>query len=164
MVGITKMEAGYWPDVRRIYQEGINTGQATFETSCPEWKEWDSAHTPDCRLVAVRNEEVVGWAALTPVSGRCVYAGVAEVSVYIAESARARGIGKQLLNALITESEKCGYWTLQASVFATNTVSISLHEAAGFRLIGTRERIGQRNGVWLDTVIMERRSTTVGIN
>ncbi len=154
----------HWPNVKRIYEEGIATGNATFQTTAPEWEEWNSSHLSSCRLVAVENSELLGWAALTPVSGRCVYAGVAEVSVYVAASARGKGVGKQLLQALINESEQHDLWTLQAGVFPENSVSIKLHEACGFRVIGIREKIGEMNNVWRDTVLLERRSKTVGRN
>ncbi len=154
----------HWEDVKRIYEEGIGTGNATFQTAAPEWEEWNKAHLQTCRLIAVENDKLLGWAALTPVSDRCVYAGVAEVSVYIAEAARGKGMGKQLLRALINESEQHNLWTLQAGIFPENTGSIKIHEACGFRIIGKRERIGKMNGVWRDTILLERRSNTVGID
>ncbi|MBL7827845.1 MAG: N-acetyltransferase [Saprospiraceae bacterium] len=146
-----------WPQVAAIYQEGIQTGNATFQTTIPEWQEWDAAHVQPCRLVAEHEGRVVGWAALTPVSGRCVYAGVGEVSVYIADTSRGRGVGIKLLEQLIAESEAAGFWTLQAGIFPENTGSVRLHEKAGFRLVGRRERIGQMNGIWRDTLLFERR-------
>ena len=164
MIEIIEMTAPHWGEVKRIYLEGIATGQATFQTSAPDWEQWDSSHLASCRLVAVERGQVLGWAALTPVSGRCVYAGVAEVSVYISSEARGKGIGRLLLEELVTESEKNNYWTLQAGIFPENEASLRLHEAAGFRIIGTRERIGQMNGVWRDTVLLERRSKIVGVN
>jgi L-amino acid N-acyltransferase YncA len=163
MMQISKMEPGHWNAVERIYLEGIATGNATFQTTAPSWEEWNEAHISSCRLVAVEDHEVLGWAALTPVSGRCVYAGVAEVSVYIAGKARGKGIGKRLLEELVTESEKNNYWTLQAGIFPENSASIRLHQGAGFRIIGKRERIGQMNGVWRDTVLLERRSKIAGL-
>ena len=162
MIEIIAMEARHWDEVARIYAEGIATGKATLETRVPAWEEWDRAHADHCRLLAVEDENILGWAALTPVSTRCVYSGVAEVSVYIAEDARGKGVGKLLLRALISERE--GYWTLQASVFAENTVSIHLHQHSGFRIIGTRERISKLNGTWRDTVMLERRSHIIGIS
>jgi L-amino acid N-acyltransferase YncA len=162
MTEIIEMDPRHWAAVERIYLEGIATGQATFQTESPGWEEWDKSHTAACRLVAVDGDEVLGWAALTPVSGRCVYAGVAEVSVYIAEKARGRGLGKALLEALIAESEQDSYWTLQASIFPENSASLRLHQNAGFRIIGTRERIGQMHGIWRDTVMLERRSKIIG--
>jgi L-amino acid N-acyltransferase YncA len=159
---IIALQAGHWPDVKRIYEEGIATGHATFQTGAPSWEEWDGSHLPHTRLVAVDDRIVLGWAALTPVSGRCVYAGVAEVSVYVAAAARGKGVGKSLLNALVAESEKQGLWTLQAGIFPENKASIGLHEGNGFRIVGTRERIGKMNGAWRDTLLLERRSTLIG--
>lgn len=160
---IEEMGAEDWPEVRGIYLEGIATGNATFETTAPEWAAWDSGHINSCRFVARAGSGVLGWAALTPVSSRCVYTGVAEVSVYVAERARGRGVGKALLAALIEASEKNGFWTLQAGIFPENTASVTLHERAGFRLIGRRERIGAMNGRWRDTLQFERRSGVVGV-
>ncbi|HYK60720.1 MAG TPA: GNAT family N-acetyltransferase [Bryobacteraceae bacterium] len=152
-----------WDAVRRIYLEGIATGNATFEQSAPEWDKWDAGHLKACRLVARAEDDVLGWAALSPVSGRCVYAGVAEVSVYVADGARGRGVGNALMMALIRESEQNGIWTLQAGIFPENAASIKLHQRSGFRIVGTRERPGQLNGSWRDVVLMERRSKTVGV-
>lgn len=152
-----------WPAIRSIYVEGIATGDATFETGAPEWEEWDQAHLPGCRLVARSGGEVVGWAALSSVSGRCVYSGVAEVSVYVASAARGRGVGKALLEALVEASERGGIWTLQAGMFPENSISIALHKSCGFREVGRRERLGQLHGVWRDVVLLERRSKTVGV-
>lgn len=160
---LEKMKSTDWNAVRAIYEEGIATGHATFETEVPEWIEWDRRHLRDCRLVAKAREQVVGWTALSPVSERCVYAGVAEVSIYITSSARGQGIGKTLLKALIDKSEKVGIWTLQAGVFPENTASIALHKACGFREIGYKSRIGQTGDVWRDVVLLERRSEVVGI-
>jgi L-amino acid N-acyltransferase YncA len=153
----------HWPAVKTIYEQGIATGHATFQTGAPEWEEWDGAHLAQCRLVALENGRVIGWAALTPVSGRCVYAGVAEVSVYIAPLSRGLGIGEELLQVLIAESEKNGLWTLQAGIFPENIASLKIHEKTGFHRVGVREKIGQMNGVWRDTVLLERRSKEVGI-
>jgi len=150
-----------WPAVRAIYKEGIATGNATFETETPVWQTWDETHRPDCRLVARAGDGVVGWAALSPVSGRCVYDGVAEVSVYVAAPARGRGIGKALLSALVEASERAGVWTLQAGIFPENVASIAIHQACGFRKVGVRERLGQLHGVWRDVILMERRSPAV---
>ena len=152
-----------WGAVRAIYREGIATGNATFETDAPPWEAWDKDHLRACRLVARADGRVMGWAALSPVSGRCVYAGVAEVSVYVSTSARGQGVGRALLGALIEASEHAGLWTLQAGIFPENTASLALHRAHGFREVGRRERIGQLNGVWRDVVLMERRSKVVGI-
>jgi phosphinothricin acetyltransferase len=152
-----------WPAVRAIYLEGIATGNATFETSTPEWEKWDPAHMPSCRFVARLNGEVLGWAALSAVSSRCVYAGVAEVSVYVAETARGRGVGLQLLSGLVQASEQAGIWTLQAGIFPENQASVRLHEHCDFRIVGRRERLGQLNGTWRDVLLMERRSGVVGV-
>lgn len=156
---IDAMSPRDWESVRVIYLEGIATGIATFETSAPSWEEWDSRHLPHSRLVARRNGEVAGWAALTPVSKREVYAGVAEVSIYVGSAHRGTGIGRALLAALIDESEKNGIWTLQAGIFPENERSLNLHKLAGFREVGTRERIGQLRGQWRDVVLLERRSS-----
>ncbi len=160
---ITTMLPVHSEAVLKIYEEGIATGNATFQTVAPAWDEWDQAHAAKPRLVATDHETILGWAAITPVSGRCVYAGVGEVSVYVSASARGRGVDKQLLLALIAASEKENYWTLQAGIFPENTASLAIHAAGGFRIIGTRERIGQMNGVWRDTVLLERRSNKTGI-
>jgi len=150
--------------VKAIYEEGLATGNASFQTGAPSWAEWDNAHLAHSRMVALDGDTVIGWAALTPVSGRCVYAGVAEVSVYIASGSRGQGVGKALLRALISESEANGIWTLQAGIFPENTASICLHEGAGFRQIGRRERIGRMGDRWRDTVLLERRSQVVGVD
>ncbi len=162
-ITIKPMHPEDWPVVREIYEEGIATGQATFETSAPGWEDWNANHLPCCRLIAWTRgkdagERMAGWAALSPVSRRKVYAGVAEVSIYIAGWARGQGVGKELLNALIEESETNEIWTLQATIFAENEASRALHLSSGFREVGRRERIAQRNNVWHDTIILERRS------
>jgi L-amino acid N-acyltransferase YncA len=149
--------------VRAIYTEGIATGDATFETDAPGWAAWDDAHLPFGRLVARSGGSVIGWAALSPVSSRCVYAGVAEVSVYVAASARGKGAGRLLLNELVEQSEGNGVWTLQAGILPENTASLAIHKGCGFREVGRRERLGQLNGVWRDVVLLERRSRTVGM-
>jgi L-amino acid N-acyltransferase YncA len=149
--------------VRAIYLEGIATGNATFETAAPEWEKWDAGHLRHSRFTARHEGAVVGWAALSPVSSRRVYAGVAEVSVYIAAAARGQGAGRQLLAVLAAESEKNGIWTLQAGIFPENVASIRLHCGAGFRLVGKRERIGQLGGHWRDVLLLERRSAVVGV-
>jgi L-amino acid N-acyltransferase YncA len=151
----------HWPSVKAIYESGLATGNASFQTSAPPWEEWDSAHLRHSRLVALLDGQVRAWAALTPVSGRCVYAGVAEVSVYVDPVSRGLGIGEELLHALIPESEKNGIWTLQAGIFPENTASLRIHEKTGFRRVGFREKIGQMNGIWRDTVLLERRSKTI---
>jgi len=157
------MEPHHWNEVKRIYEEGLSTGNATFQTTAPEWEEWDKAHIQTGRLVAFENGTVVGWAALTLVSDRCVYGGVAEISVYVAESARGKGVGKELLKSLVKNSEANKFWTLQAGIFPENIASIKIHEANGFHVIGKREKIGQMKGVWRDIVLLERRSKIVGI-
>jgi L-amino acid N-acyltransferase YncA len=163
---VDKITSEDWAAVRAIYLEGIATHNATFETDAPDWEKWDSDHLRDCRLVARKGGRpfgrVVGWAALSPVSARCVYAGVAEVSVYVAEAARGQGVGKMLLQALIEESERQGIWTLQAGIFPENAASLVLHKSCGFREVGRRERIGQMDGVWRDVVLTERRSQVAG--
>lgn len=158
---ITNLLPEHWDTVKTIYEEGIATGNATFQTTAPSWEEWDAAHNKKPRLVAIENDTILGWAAITPVSGRCVYAGVGEVSVYVSAAARGKGVGKQLLQALITESEKENLWTLQAGVFPENLASLAIHQVCGFRIVGTREKIGKMNGVWRDTVLLEKRSTHV---
>ena len=162
MLHIEKMTELHWPDVSRIYLQGIETGMATFEREIPEWTYWDQQHIDTCRLVALNRNKVVGWAALSAVSSRCVYGGVAEVSVYVAAEARGNKIGESLLRQLIDESEAQGYWTLQSGIFPENISSIRLHEKLGFRKIGFRERIGQLNGVWKDNLLMEKRSKKTG--
>jgi phosphinothricin acetyltransferase len=151
-----------WEQVRAIYLEGIASGQATFETDAPAWEEWDAAHLSVCRLAARANGWLVGWAALSPVSRRRCYAGVAEASVYVATDHRGRGVGTALLQALVAASEAHGIWTLQGSTFAENAASLHLQAACGFRVIGRRERIARHHGVWRDTVLTERRSPVVG--
>ena len=163
MIAIKEMQPEYWDQVKEIYEQGITTGNATFETKAPEWEDWDKAHLKNCRLVAVENKKVIGWAALVPVSSRCIYAGVAENSIYISEEARGKCIGKQLLQRLIEESEAENIWTLQTGIFPENKASIKIHEACGFRIIGLRERIGKMNEIWRDTVLLERRSIKVGV-
>jgi L-amino acid N-acyltransferase YncA len=160
---IEAMRDSDWEVVREIYQQGIDTGEATFETAAPEWSVWDAAHRRDCRLVARAGDTVGGWAALSATSRRPAYAGVAEVSIYVAQPYRGQGLGRSLLTALVFDSEAHGIWTLQAGIFASNDASIALHRRAGFRMIGLRERIAQRDGRWRDTVLMERRSEVVGL-
>jgi phosphinothricin acetyltransferase len=155
------MEPDDWQSVAAIYGEGIKTGVATFETVVPAYEAWDAAHLPDHRLVAVSQGIVVGWAALSAVSQREVYRGVAEDTIYVAEAARRRGIGEALLRALASAAEHAGIWTLQAAVFPENAASVALHERCGFRVVGTRERLGKLDGAWRDVVLMERRSAEV---
>jgi phosphinothricin acetyltransferase len=160
-LNLDSMTAQDWPSVRAIYLEGIATGNATFAQTAPEWEAWDEAHLSGCRLVARQGGEVLGWAALSPVSGRCVYRGVAEVSIYVGQKARRQGVGKSLLDELIAGSERAGLWTLQAGIFPENIASVELHKRAGFRVVGIREKIGCMDGHWRDVVLMERRSRTV---
>jgi L-amino acid N-acyltransferase YncA len=162
---IRKMEKEDWNSVVDIYMQGINTKMATFQTEVPEYEEWDKEHLKIGRLVAVDNQDkVVGWIALSPTSSRCVYKGVAEVSVYINESFRKNNLGYKLLNEVIVEAEKEGIWTLQSGIFAINEASVTLHKKCGFRIVGIREKIGlDSNGIWQDTVLMERRSKIVGV-
>lgn len=151
-----------WPAVRAIYAEGIATGNATFETSAPEWPAWDAGHTPEHRFVAVDPDgTVLGWVACSTVSDRCVYAGVLELSVYVAAAARGRGVGSALLAALVASTEAAGVWTLQTGIFPENDASLALHARHGFRVVGTRERIGRLGGTWRDTVLLERRSAAI---
>ncbi len=158
------MTADDWVSVRSIYEEGIATENATFETESPDWETWDAGHIKSCRVVGLDDGgKVVGWAALTPVSSRCVYAGVAEVSVYVAQSARGQGFGRLLLQRLVKDSEAAGIWTLQSGILAENEASIRLHLTCGFRLVGKRERLGKLNKQWRDVVLMERRSKKVGV-
>lgn len=157
------MRESDWPAVREIYLEGMATGDATFQTEAPEWPEWDANHLPHSRLVAREEGAIGGWAALSAVSRRECYAGVAEVSIYIAAAYRGRGLGLRLLAALVAESEANGIWTLQAGIFPENRASTALHERLGFRRVGVRERIAQRDGRWRDTVLLERRSQEVGL-
>jgi phosphinothricin acetyltransferase len=154
----------HWEAVKIIYEEGIATGHATFETKAPAWNDWNASHVENSRLIAAEGDQILGWAALTAVSGRCVYAGVAEVSVYVGKKSRGYGIGKRLLRALISESEKNNFWTLQAGIFPENKASIKIHEDCGFRFIGVRQRIGKMNGRWRDTLLLERRSDKIGID
>jgi len=151
-----------WDAVRAIYLEGIATRNATFEQSAPDWEAWDRGHLTCCRLVARIGGEVLGWTALSPVSNRRVYAGVAEFSIYVAERARGRGIGTALLKALIEASEREGIWTLQSGIFPENAASLELCRRCGFRIVGTRERIGSMDGRWRDVVLLERRSAFAG--
>ncbi len=153
-----------WEAVRAIYLDGIATGLATFEVKPPEWEQWNASHLPFGRLIAMSDARVVGWAALSPVSSRAAYAGVAEVSVYVTTDHRGHGIGRLLLEHLIRESEQNGIWTLQASIFPENLTSTSLHKGCGFRDVGVRERIGKLHNEWRNTILFERRSTSVGLD
>lgn len=165
MIAIRNLVNTDWAAVREIYAQGIATGDATLETAAPEWEIWDRSHTAALRYVAISETgEIAGWTALTPVSGRCVYAGVAEVSVYVAAEYRGMRVGDTLLKHLIAESEKSGYWTLQAGIFNENNASMKLHQTNGFRVIGYRENIGKMNGIWRSVNLLERRSKITGIN
>ena len=155
------MRPEHWPDVARIYAEGIATANATFETDVPSWDAWDAAHLAEHRFVAVRDGAVVGWVAVSAVSGRCVYAGVVEESVYVAEEARGQGVGRMLLEHLVASTEAAGIWTIETGIFPENEVSVRLHERAGFVVLGRRERLGKLHGVWRDVLFLERRSDLV---
>jgi phosphinothricin acetyltransferase len=161
---IQPMTMADWPQMVAIYKQGMATGLGTFETVAPSWEEWNAARSPHSRLVARDDGAVVGWAAVSPVSKRACYSGVAEIAVYVAEAARGRGVGRALLSALIASSEANGIWTLQGVTMAANAASIAVQQSCGFRMVGRRERIGKRDGVWHDTVILERRSATVGVD
>ena len=155
------MTASDWEQVRAIYVEGLREGNSTFETQAPSWEAWDEAHLKSPRLVMRADDKVLGWAALSAVSRRSVYSGVAELTIYVTESERGKGIGRALLEQLIEESEQAGIWTLQASIFPENVASIELHLKCGFREVGRRESIAKLNGVWRDTILFERRSKRV---
>jgi L-amino acid N-acyltransferase YncA len=160
-VKVRDLGPGDWPEVSRIFGEGIATGNATFETGVPSWEEWNAAHLDKHRFVAERDRRVVGWIALAPVSSRRCYAGVAEVSAYVGEEARGEGVGAELLAVVVESSERCGIWTLQTGVFPENEASLVLLRRFGFRAVGTQERIGRLHGVWRDVVLLERRSEVV---
>jgi phosphinothricin acetyltransferase len=161
---IDAMTAAEWPDVRRIYEEGLATGVGSFETTVPSWHEWDAARLPHSRLVARRGDAIVGWVALSPVSKRACYAGVAELAVYVAQRERGRGVGRALIDALVASAESHGIWTLQAATIATNAASLALLARCGFRTVGRRERIAKRDGRWQDSILTERRSERVGMD
>jgi len=162
---IDEMKKSDWTQVSNIYLEGIKTKIATFQTEAPSWDEWDNGHCNDCRLVAKSEDVILGWAALSLTSSRCVYKGVAEVSIYIRESYKGLGVGSELLKNLIKQSEENGFWTLQSGIIKENIASRELHKKSGFREIGTREKLGKMdNGIWYDVVLMERRSKLVGID
>ena len=156
------MQPEDWQIVRNIYQEGIDTGQATFETAVPSWEDWDAHKLSDCRLVARKDGLIAGWAVLSPVSMREVYAGIAEIGIYVAAAFRGQGVGKALMQAVVTCSEDKGYWMLQAVMFPENQASVAMHKACGFRIVGKREKIARHHGIWRDTVMLERRSQIVG--
>ena len=163
-LSLQPLQSQHWPAVREIYLEGIATGNATFETAAPEWAAWDANHLASCRLVAVSDALIIGWTALTPVSRRWVYSGVAEVSVYVAAGYRGLGVGQALLHGLAQASEAAGIWTLQATIFPENLASLAAHQACGFRQVGYRERIACLHGVWRDTLTLERRSQVIGLD
>ena len=164
-LSVEKMLPEHWEGVRAVYLQGLATGDATFETEAPGWERWDASHLRACRLVAVASgARVAGWAALSPVSTREVYAGVAEVSVYVGAGFRGLGLGRALLSTIVRESEGQGIWTLQASIFPENVASVALHKACGFREVGRRERVGRLKGRWRDTILLERRSRAVGVD
>ena len=158
---IISIDESNYSEVAAIYQEGLDTGIASFETKAPIWEAWNASHINHSRIAAIANDEMLGWAALSPTSSRCVYGGVGEVSVYIGASARGKGVGSFLLNELIRSSEEHGLWSLQSGVFPQNKGSVALHLKCGFRQIGYRERIGQRNGEWFDNLLFERRSKII---
>lgn len=162
-IAIDTLKPDDWSAVRRIYLDGLATGNASFETAAPSWETWDAKHHTHSRLVARAGERIVGWAALAPVSSRACYAGVAEVSLYVSDDSRGRGVGKKLLEAIIASSECNGIWMLQGGTFPENLASLRLQESCGFRVVGRRERVGKLNSVWRDTVLTERRSKIVGI-
>jgi L-amino acid N-acyltransferase YncA len=159
---IEPLGAGDWPAVRAIYEAGIATGNATFDTTAPDWPAWDAGHLSDHRLVARQDGRVLGWAALAPVSDRCAYVGVAEDSIYVAPDAQGRGIGRALLSAVVASAERGGIWTVQTGIFPENQASVRLHQACGFRVVGVRERLGQLHGRWRDVLLLERRSPAIG--
>ena len=161
-IAIEELRPEHWPGVERVYADGIATGSATFETEVPSWEAWDTAHLAEHRFVALRGGEVVGWVAVSPVSDRCVYGGVVENSVYVAQEARSQGIGLRLLEVLAASTEAAGIWTIQTGIFPENDVSVRLHERAGFEVVGRRKRLGKLNGEWRDVLLLERRSEVVG--
>ena len=162
-ISVRPMAASDAAQVLAAYAEGIEDGRATFETVCPGWDDWDAAHLEKCRFVGLIDDRVAGWAALGPVSWRDCYRGVAEVSVYVAREARGKGLGRRLLETLVEDSERAGFWTLQGGTFEDNAASLALQRACGFRVVGRRERIAQRNGQWKSTILTERRSAKVGV-
>ena len=158
---IDPLEPGHWPEVATIYGDGIASGNATFETAVPSWEDWDAGHLAEHRLIALQQGAVVGWAAVSAVSDRCVYGGVVECSVYVAAAAQGQGVGRRLLEEVIASTERAGIWTIQAGIFPENESSLRLHERVGFELVGRRRRLGRHHGVWRDVLLYERRSTTV---
>jgi phosphinothricin acetyltransferase len=160
-ITIEPLMPSHWSGVARIYAEGIATGNATFETEVPSWEAWDTSHLAEHRFIALLQGELVGWAAVTPVSDRCVYGGVVENSVYVSEAVRGQGVGQRLLEELISSTEGAGIWTIQTGIFPENEGSIRLHERVGFEVVGRRKRLGKLNGEWRDVLLLERRSETV---
>jgi len=160
-VSVESLRAEHWPGVARVYAEGIATRNATFETEVPTWEDWDASHLAEHRFVALRDGELVGWVAVGAVSGRCVYRGVVENSVYVAERARGQGVGRRLLEAVIASTEADCIWTIQAGMFPENEGSIRLHERLGFEVVGLHKRLGKLDGEWRDVLLMERRSPVV---
>jgi phosphinothricin acetyltransferase len=163
-IQIRTMNEDDWQQVAFIYKQGIDTGNATFQQEVPTWDEWDGGHLKSCRLIAEIGDKIAGWAALSAVSKRQVYSGVAEVSVYISNGYKGEGVGTILLKSLITASENENFWTLQVGIFPENTASLKIHENLGFRRVGRREKIGELNGIWRDTILLERRSSIIGVN
>jgi phosphinothricin acetyltransferase len=161
VVELQAMRSEDWPAVRAIYEAGIATGDATFETTAPDWPAWDAGHLAEHRLVGRLDGRVVGWAALAPVSDRCAYAGVAEDSVYVAPEAQGQGIGRALLSGVVSSAERGGIWTVQTGIFPENQPSVRLHAACGFRVVGVRERLGKLHGIWRDVLLLERRSPAI---
>ena len=158
---IKMMRSGDWDEVKAIYQEGIDTGTASFRTPDISWKDWDSSHLKTCRLVAWQESQIVGWSALLPVSANYDTAGVGEIEVYVKQGYKGQGIGFLLLDALVKESEKKGIWMLQAGIFLQNSALLKIHEKAGFRVVGYREKIGKAKGVWQDNLLLERRNKLI---
>ncbi|MBA5638608.1 N-acetyltransferase [Duganella sp. LX20W] len=156
-ITLRAMQPEDWADVRRIYLEGIASGNSTFQTEAPTWEQWDANHLQACRLVAIQDNGIVGWAVLAAISARPVYRGVAEVSVYVAPSVHGQGVGSTLMHELVAASEQLGFWTLQAGIFPENVASLALHARVGFRQVGRREKMGQLHGAWRDVVLVERR-------
>jgi L-amino acid N-acyltransferase YncA len=160
-VVLEELRPEHWPEVARIYADGISTGNATFETDVPSWERWDRTHLAEHRFVALRDGVVVGWVAVSPVSDRCVYGGVVENSVYVDDEARGQGVGRLLLERLIVSTEGAGIWTIQTGIFPENEVSVRLHERVGFEVVGRRKRLGKLHGSWRDVLLLERRSDLV---
>ena len=160
---VGELKEPHYTTVKKIYLEGIATGNATFQTEAPDWEDWNKSHLLHSRFIVLENDTIAGWAALSPVSSRCVYAGVAEVSVYVGKDFRGKGVGDRLLKAIIFSSEENGIWTLQSGIFPENSSSIALHEKNGFRIVGRREKIGKMNAAWRDNLLLERRSKLIGV-